>query len=99
MKGNSLLMNRRGEFMVMALWSVVIWTFFEAVNLVMQNWYYANVIPSRSVRWAGYATAYATVLPGLFETTELLESLSDFDDALRAAFTRTIGDLLPPAPC
>jgi len=77
-KGNSLLMNRRGEFAVLALWSVVIWTLFEAVNLVMQNWYYVNVTPLRAIRWPGYAIAYATVLPGLFETTELLESLGIF---------------------
>lgn len=77
-KGNSLLINRRGEFMIMLLWSVVIWTFFEAVNLVLQNWYYVNVIPVRMIRWPGYVFAYATVLPGLFETTELLESLGLF---------------------
>jgi hypothetical protein len=29
-------------------------------------------------RWLGYAIAYGTVLPGLFETTELLESLGLF---------------------
>ncbi len=74
-RGNSLLMNRRGEFAVLALWSVVIWTMFEAFNLVMQNWYYVNVIPIRSLRWPGYAIAYATVLPGLFETAELLDAL------------------------
>ena len=80
-KGNSLLMDRRGEFMVMSLCSVVIWTFFEAVNLVMQNWYYVNVIPLVQVRWPGYFIAYATVLPGLFETTELLESLGLFKNS------------------
>ncbi len=80
-RGNSLLMNRRGEFAVLSLWSVVIWTLFEAINLVMQNWYYVNVIPLRSIRWPGYAIAYATVLPGLFETVELLESLGLFKGA------------------
>jgi hypothetical protein len=77
-RGNSLLMNRRGEFAVLSLWSVVIWTLFEAINLVMQNWYYVNVIPLRSLRWPGYAIAYATVLPGLFETAELLDALGLF---------------------
>ena len=80
-RGNSLLMNRRGEFVVLALWSVVIWTGFEAFNLVLHNWYYVNVIPLRSIRWLGYAIAYATVLPGLFETAELLESLGLFQGA------------------
>ena len=80
-KGNSLIMNRRGEFFLMLFWSVFFWTFFEAVNLIMKNWYYINVMPVRAVRWAGYATAYATVLPALFETTELLESAGLFKDS------------------
>jgi hypothetical protein len=73
-KQNSLIMNRRKEFFLMLFLSVVIWTFFEAVNLILQNWYYINVVPFRIIRWIGYVVAYATVLPGIFETTELLEA-------------------------
>jgi hypothetical protein len=73
-KQNSLIINRKKEFFLMLFWSVAIWTFFEAVNLIMQNWYYINVLPFRTIRWIGYAVAYATVLPGIFETTELLEA-------------------------
>ena len=80
-KKNSLIMNRTGEFLLMLFWSVFIWTFFEAVNLIMKNWYYINVVPICVVRWLGYGVAYATVLPGLFETTELLESLGLFKDS------------------
>ena len=79
-KQNSLIMNRRREFCLMLFWSVVIWTLFESVNLIMQNWYYINVIPSRTIRWIGYAVAYATVLPGIFETTELLEAAGLFKE-------------------
>lgn len=78
-KQNSLIVNRRKEFFLMLFWSVVIWTFFEAVNLIMQNWYYINVVPSRPIRWLGYLVAYATVLPGIFETTELLETAGIFE--------------------
>lgn len=80
-KRNSLIMNRRGEFLLMLFWSAFIWTFFEAVNLIMKNWYYVNVMPIQIVRWLGYGVAYATVLPGLFETTELLESVGLFKDS------------------
>ena len=73
-KKNSLIMNRREEFFLMLFWSAVIWTFFEAINLIMKNWYYINVVPSQTIRWIGYVVAYATVLPGIFETTELLEA-------------------------
>jgi len=81
LKENSLIMNRKGEFLLMLFWSVFIWTFFEAVNLIMNNWYYINVVPTRVVRWLGYGVAYATVLPGLFETTELLESWGLFKNS------------------
>lgn len=77
-KKNSLIMNRRGEFFLMVFWSVLIWTFFEAANLVMENWYYSTVVPWLAVRWLGYGIAYATVLPAIFETTELLEALGLF---------------------
>ena len=80
-KKNSLIMNRKGEFFLMLFWSIVIWTFFEAVNLIMQNWYYSNVVPSLVMRWLCYGIAYATVLPGLFETTELLESVGLFKNS------------------
>lgn len=81
LKKNSLIMNRTGEFFLMLFWSVFIWTFFESINLIMKNWYYVNVVPICVVRWLGYGVAYATVLPGLFETTELLESLGLFKNS------------------
>jgi hypothetical protein len=59
-------------------WSIFIWLIFEAANLALKNWYYINLPHSIAERWLGYAIAYGTVLPGLFETTELLESLGLF---------------------
>jgi len=74
LKGNSLIVNRTKEFFLMTPWSVFIWLIFEAANLSLKNWYYINLPHSVIERWAGYAIAYGTVLPGLFETTELLEA-------------------------
>ena len=90
-KKNSLIMNRKGEFFLMLFWSIVIWTFFEAVNLIMQNWYYSTVVPSLVIRWLCYGIAYATVLPGLFETTELLESVGLFKNSPVKPITVTTG--------
>ena len=75
MRGNSLLMSRTKEFFLLMPWSVAVWLFFELVNLSMKNWYYINVPRNDLLRWIGYTVAYATVLPGIFETTELLESM------------------------
>jgi hypothetical protein len=78
LKGNSLILNRTKEFFLMIPWSIFIWLIFEAANLSLKNWYYINLPHSAVERWLGYAIAYGTVLPGLFETTELLESLGLF---------------------
>jgi hypothetical protein len=78
LKGSSLILNRTKEFFLMIPWSIFIWLIFEAANLSLKNWYYINVPHSMVERWLGYAIAYGTVLPGLFETTELLESLGLF---------------------
>jgi hypothetical protein len=74
LKGNSLILSRTKEFFLVIPWSVLIWLIFEAANLSLENWYYINLPHSIFERWLGYAIAYGTVLPGLFETTELLES-------------------------
>lgn len=81
LKGNSLIMNRRKEFFLLIPWSVFIWLIFEAANLSLENWYYIHLPPSRLERWAGYFVAYGTVLPGIFETTEFLETLGLFKNA------------------
>jgi hypothetical protein len=78
LKGFSLILNRTKEFFLMIPWSIFIWLIFEAANLSLKNWYYINLPHSTVERWLGYAIAYGTVLPGLFETTELLESLGLF---------------------
>lgn len=78
LKGNSLILSRTKEFFLMIPWSIFIWLIFEAANLSLNDWYYINLPHSVVERWCGYAIAYGTVLPGLFETTELLESLGLF---------------------
>ncbi len=78
LKGNSLMVNRTREFFLMVPWSIFLWLIFETANLSLENWYYINLPHSMAERWLGYAIAYGTVLPGMFETAELLESLGLF---------------------
>jgi hypothetical protein len=81
LKGNSLIVNRTREFLFMIPWSIFIWLIFEAANLSLENWYYINLPHLMVERWMGYAIAYGTVLPGMFETAELLESLGLFKNS------------------
>lgn len=80
-QGNSLLLSRTREFLVMVPWSVTFWLVFEMLNLRMENWHYVEVISCRPLRWLGYFISYATVLPGIFESAELLSSLGLFSKA------------------
>jgi hypothetical protein len=81
LKGYSLIVNRTREFLLMVPWSIFIWSIFEAANLSLENWYYINLPHSMAERWLGYAIAYGTVLPGMFETAEFLEALGLFNNA------------------
>ena len=81
MNGDSLIVSRTHEFWHLCAWSVFIWFLFELANLRLQNWHYIYLPSGRSLRWTGYFLAYATVLPGLFETTELLSAAGVFKNA------------------
>jgi hypothetical protein len=73
--GRSLLRDRPRRLLWLAGVSVLWWTLFEALNLRLGNWYYVMDPPARATRWAGGVLAFATVLPGIVETLELVENL------------------------
>ena len=55
--------------------SLVIWLCFEIYNFRLNNWHYLELPPELLLRWLGYTIAYATVLPGIFVTWQLLGAL------------------------
>ncbi|MFW6303349.1 MAG: hypothetical protein ACOC2L_01895, partial [Candidatus Sumerlaeota bacterium] len=71
LRGSSLLYDRPGEFLLLALWSTPAWLLFEAVNFRLENWYYVQVPIHLSDGGPFLALAFATVLPGVFELMEL----------------------------
>ncbi|HYU42900.1 MAG TPA: hypothetical protein VEQ84_12190, partial [Vicinamibacteria bacterium] len=73
--GRSLLRDRPAHFLWLAGVSVLWWTLFEIVNLRLGNWYYVMSVPWTPLRWAAGVLAFASVLPGIVETLELLENL------------------------
>lgn len=56
-------------FVGLALVSVPFWLGYELWNLRLDNWEYRGLPPLLPVRWAGYALAYATVLPAVSEVS------------------------------
>lgn len=51
--------------------SVFVWLLFEGYNFVLNNWEYGAVPPEIWLRWPGYTLAFASVLPGIFITSDL----------------------------
>lgn len=74
-RGSSLLRDRTRAFIFMAFWSAFFWFAWELVNLRLHNWHYVGVQREIWLRWPGAWLAFATVLPGVLTTYELLEVL------------------------
>jgi predicted flap endonuclease-1-like 5' DNA nuclease len=72
--GRSLLRDRPWHFAWLAGVSVLWWSLFELANLRLGNWYYVMSLPWTPLRWAAGVLAFASVLPGILETLELLEN-------------------------
>lgn len=77
-KGSSPLVDRPGEFFLMAALSIACWYVFEAYNLLTRSWAYVGLPDSWISRHLGYFWSFATIFPGLFLTAELLETLPPF---------------------
>ena len=73
--GRSRLWEHSREFLRMLFFSVTVWLTFEVFNLWLLNWRYAGIEPRLFLRWPGYALAFATVLPGVLLTAEVLAAL------------------------
>jgi hypothetical protein len=86
LKGESLIHDRLKEFLMMLWLSIFFWLMFEVYNLFLKNWYYINLPSQAWQRNLGYGWAFATIFPGIFETTELLEALFPFHRIRRPPF-------------
>jgi len=81
LRGESYMIHRTGEFLLMLFISDVCWFLFEAYNLHLQNWYYINLPENMAVRIFGYFWAFASVTPGVLMTSEALDHLGFFEKA------------------
>jgi hypothetical protein len=75
LRGDSWLTTHKKEFPFLALISVGVWLVFEAYNLHLQNWYYLGVPESPWLRNLAYFWSFATIIPGVFVTIDLLSAL------------------------
>ncbi|MEE9584695.1 MAG: hypothetical protein V3W51_04360 [Candidatus Brocadiales bacterium] len=78
LKGNSLISTRKREFFLQLPLSVGFWLIFEIYNLHLQNWEYRGLPDNPIIRSVGLCLAFATIMPALFQTAELLMTLKVF---------------------
>jgi hypothetical protein len=76
-RGNSWLRSSPREFALLALASIPLWLVFEFFNRFIRNWYYVGLPENAIVRYLGYAWAFATISPALFEGAELVAVLRE----------------------
>jgi hypothetical protein len=86
LRGNSWLLDRPRDFLKLFFWSTTVWLVFETLNLVLKNWGYVEVTPIWWVRWGGYALAFATVMPGVLLTSEVLDAWGAFKEKKGRSF-------------
>ena len=71
-RGNSLIANQFGEFILMLLISIPGWLIFEGYNLLLRNWRYIGLPENTLLRYLGYSWSFATITPALLLTYELV---------------------------
>ncbi len=76
LRGRSLLVDAFPEFRNIALLSIPLWLVFEYYNFFLDNWHYVALPANPRVRFLGYAVAFASILPALIETADLIGGLS-----------------------
>lgn len=73
--GRSRLHDAPTVFLRMALLSIPLWLIFEAYNLRLRNWTYVGVPHEWAATLLGYGWSFATILPAIFETSDLVQAL------------------------
>ncbi|MEM5829652.1 MAG: hypothetical protein QW040_03050 [Candidatus Aenigmatarchaeota archaeon] len=76
LKKDSLLTKHPKKTVSLFILSVIFWLIFEVYNHFIQGWRYLNISELEVV--AG-VVAFATIIPAVFETAELIKSLHLFD--------------------
>jgi hypothetical protein len=71
-RGDSWLRSAPREFALLALASIPLWLVFEFFNRFIRNWHYVGLPDNPAVRYFGYAWAFATIWPAIFEAAELV---------------------------
>lgn len=76
-RGTSLLVRAPGEFVALFVFSAPVWWIFEFLNYFVLNWHYLMPVSYSVLHIVLMATInFATVVPAVFETTELISTFA-----------------------
>jgi hypothetical protein len=81
LRGRSRLRSEPREFAWTAFWSVPLWLIFEAYNWRLKNWEYVGMPEALWEQALGSIWAFATIIPALLETADLVAALGWFERA------------------
>ena len=88
--GRCMLLDRTGYFLALIPLSAIFWWYFEYLNRFVQNWFYIEVGILGSWAYFWQATlSFATVLPAVLGTYELLASFPGIVGGLENAWSVT----------
>ena len=71
-RGRSWMRSTPREFVWLVLLSIPLWLVFEGYNQIIRNWYYVGLPENWWLRMFGYAWAFATIWPAIFESADLV---------------------------
>jgi hypothetical protein len=77
-RGESRLHSRPLELAKTAVLSLFLWLIFELYNLRLANWTYVGVPITWAAALIGYGWSFATIIPAIFETADLVEAFGWF---------------------
>jgi len=77
-EGRSRLRSAPATFAGTAALSIPLWLIFELYNLRLKNWVYVGVPAERAWALVGYGWSFATIIPAIFETADLVEAFGWF---------------------
>jgi len=80
LKKSSIIMNNRKQFFLMLALSSIVWWGFEIINYLLQNWDYENIVFSSRFELLMFGwLSFATVIPAVMETADLIKTIRLFD--------------------
>lgn len=74
-RGTSRLSSNPREIPFLLLISIGVWLLFEMYNLHLHNWEYVGTPADPTLRNLGYAWSFATIMPGVFVTIDLVQAI------------------------